>query len=101
MYKLTKVSILLTLVALVCAVFLGIGAGKLVSAKQLSDWKDQRSKNTKIILEKMNTVNVGDKFPNAFFHDLDGNLVELKEIVQSKCIISFLLSDCHACLVVF
>jgi len=98
MYKMTKMSILLTIGALILAVFLGIGAGKLVSAQKISSLKDKRSKNTKLLLKKMNTVNVGDKFPNAFFYDLDGNLVELQEIVKTKCVVSFHLSDCHACL---
>lgn len=44
-------------------------------------------------------MEIGAKIPNYYFHDLDGNFVELENIIKSKTLLTYITADCDACII--
>ena len=80
-----KVIIAVSLILVIAVAYIfGVEAGQFIKSSKESGYKSLRAKETPIILKKMNSVNIGDKLPNYYFYDIDGNFVELKQIIQSR-----------------
>lgn len=94
-----KVIIAVSLILVIAVAYIfGVEAGQFIKSSKESGYKSLRAKETPIILKKMNSVNIGDKLPNYYFYDIDGNFVELKQIINSKTLFVFFSHDCSACM---
>lgn len=95
--KMTLLFIITTLILLAVAYFFGAQAGQFISSKKSDEWRKERDEQGQYILKRVESLKVGQKLPNYFFYDIDGNFVELEKIVKSNCMISYILVDCPAC----
>lgn len=91
----TIVFILAIIVTIGVAYVLGVTAAGIVQKYRS---KQFRAETTKQILEKMGTgLDVGVTLPDARLQDLDGNTVDLKDIVGPQSLVAFISPDCGAC----
>jgi peroxiredoxin len=86
-------------VATVAAAFiLGSHVGKLLVSKGKRDHVQSRELRTKVILDKMENLSIGDTLPDASFLDLDLHVHRLSNLVNDWAVLSFLDPSCGACL---
>lgn len=95
--KIIFASTIIVIIAL--AYILGAEAGGLLSS--IGDEFSTSSETVKrqIILDRTGNLEIGTKIPNYFFHDLDGNFVELEKIIKSKTLLTYVTSECDACII--
>ncbi len=91
----TVVFVLAIAVTVGVAYVLGVTAAGIVQKYRS---KQFRAETTRQILDKMGTgLDVGITLPDAELQDLDGDTVDLKNIVGQRSMISFISPDCGAC----
>ena len=97
--KRTAIILVTTIIVIAVAYIFGVEAGGLIGSFQTKKWKEKREQQRQIILDKKEALQIGQKLPNYFFYDLDGNLVEFEKVAhgQKQFVICYLDSDCGSC----
>jgi len=98
-YRKLSFGILLLIATVSIAYILGVQAGNYVGDKERAETRAKGINQTRQVLAKMGTINIGDKLQNLVLEDIDGNVRRLAELVKERSVISFLRPDCDACLV--
>lgn len=88
-------SILVTVVSIGAAVFLGVQAGNLYSTHKA---KERRNTITKAVVKQMKTIDIGDSLPDYVFEDLERKPVRLSEIINNYTLVTFVNPTCPSCI---
>ena len=88
-------TILISILVLAIAIFLGSRAGKFFGERQQSKVNEEFSKQ---ILAKMQSLNIGDTLPNHKFEVIGGDSAWLKDLLSKKCVLTVVLPECDDCL---
>ena len=76
----------------------GIQAGNHVAHTKRESTRAASVHQTEAILKRMATIQVGDTLPNYMVEDIDGNRFMLSQLLVGLTVISFINTDCDACL---
>ena len=88
----------LILLVAICAYFFGVQASSFLNHFQAEKTKNENEEIRQAILERTQSFQKGNKLPNFFFYDLDGNQIELHKItMNSPSLVCYVTSDCHIC----
>lgn len=89
-------------ITVAAAYLLGAKAGTLWGEQERSDrrgqYRSQALAQSRAILERMGTVNIGDTLSDFSFEDIDGNLHRLSELLVDNTLLVYIKPDCDACL---
>ena len=88
-------TILISVLIVAVAVFIGARAGRYFGEKQKLNEKKEFSEQ---ILAKMQHLNIGDTLPNHKFEVIGGDSVWLIDLLSKKCVLTLVLPGCHDCL---
>jgi peroxiredoxin len=88
-------TILVSILVLAIAIFLGSRAGKYFGERQKLKEKSEFSEQ---FLAKMEHLNIGDTLPNHKFEVIGGDSVWLKDLLSKKCVLTIMLPGCEDCL---
>ena len=87
------------IIVIAVAYFLGVGAGGLFISSDNNASVQSAEKLRASILENNENLSIGQKLPNYYFYDIEGNFTELHKIeIASNCLVSFITSDCSPCI---
>jgi len=96
------VAILAAVVTVGAAYFLGWQAAVLWDKKSRADrrqeYRSQALAQSRAILDRMGTVEIGDTLSDFSFEDIDGNLHRLSEILVDNTLLIYIKPECDACL---
>lgn len=95
----TLIVLLIAIAACLAGYFFGVEAGGFINSIRYPHLNRLTPTQKLFLLEKMETIEIGSKLPNYFFHNSEGEYIELHKLITSKCLLTFISSECEACLV--
>lgn len=80
--------------AMAFAVVLGTQAGKMYA-----NWDNQRklAQTTRVVVDLMETIDIGDTLPDHVFEDLERNPVRLSDLIKGRTLVTFISPNCPSC----
>jgi peroxiredoxin len=88
-------AVVISVATVAVAYFLGVKAGNLVNAHR---FRESREKTTEALLNRMQTLRVGDTLSDHTFEDLKQQRTRLTDMVHGRTLLMFLSPDCSMCL---
>ncbi len=86
------------ILSVVVAYFTGVEAGQYLNHRKRAETRARGVNTTRAILDRMQTIEVGDTLFNYVFEDIDGREVSLDDLVTSRTVITYMQTDCDGCL---
>ena len=80
------------------AYFFGVEAASFLNSMRTETKKKENLKFRDLTLDKMQTIQIGERLPNHLFYELNGNMLELQKIrLQEVSIFTYATTECHFC----
>lgn len=100
MSRVRRVSTFTGIIVLTIAVayVLGVQAGSFINERKRAERRAKGVEHTRSILDRMQTIEVGDRLPDVPMEDIDGYPHLLSELVQGQALITYTQTSCDACL---